>query len=170
MSQVNLKTELLLNAILTHLNQRFFVDPRDAAKTLYNAINNGERLPLMKFDLGESGEMICDLELEKSELVGKLNFGKFRRTLASMLHGIHQRLEAKESLSPLTSETGELLFNIPGILNIDDEINIMVCGFRPLAAGLYSVRLMYLDPKAYTDAAGVELSSIKKSREDENFA
>ncbi|GAA6138224.1 hypothetical protein NBRC116583_19710 [Arenicella sp. 4NH20-0111] len=161
MSQVNLKTDLLLNAILTHLNQRFFTDSRDAAKTLFNHIAQGERIPFMKFDLGESGEMVCELELETSEYIGRLNFGKFRRGLALMLQGIHQRLEAKESLNPLSSETGELLFNIPGILKTDDGVNIMVCGFRPLAAGLYSVRLMYLEPKAYTEAAGLDMTSME---------
>ncbi len=165
MSQVNIKPEVVLNAINTHLNQRFFVEPRDAAKALFNSLNEGNSEPIMKFELGDKGEVYCELELDSSEHVGKLNFGKFRKGLAMMMIGIHKRVEAQENLNPMASETGELMFNVPGILKSADALNIMVCSFRQRAPGLASVRLMYLDPNAYAKAAGVDLTTIEQNDE-----
>lgn len=166
MSQVNLKSEMVLEAIKANLNHQFFVESRDHAKSIFNQLIDGKRLPLMKFEMGEAGEVFCELELDDSEHIGKLNFGKFRKGLAMMLLGIHQRLEANESVNPMSSSTGELMFNIPGVLKSEDSVNIMVCSFRQLAPGLSSVRLMYLDPAAYAQAAGVTLDDIEQNDQD----
>ncbi len=166
MSQVNLKSEMVLEAIKTNLNHRFFVEPRDHAKALFNELSDGKRMPLMKFEMGKAGEVFCELELDGSEHVGKLNFGKFRKGLAMMLLGIHQRLTEHESINTMSSSTGELMFNIPGILKSQDSVNIMVCSFRQLAPGLSSVKLMYLDPIAYAQASGVKLDEIKQNDQD----
>jgi len=166
MSQVNLKPEVLLQAINANLNQQFFEENRDHSKSQFNALTNGNRLPFMKFDMGEKGEVLCELELDISEHVGKLNFGKFRRSLAMMMIGIHHRIEAKENLNPMRSDTGELMFNVPGILKSEDAVNILVCSFRQLAPGLSAVRLMYLDPAAYSEAAGVDLSKLERNDQD----
>lgn len=163
MSQVNIKPEVVLGAINANINHQFFVATRDKAKTLFNSLHEGKRLPLMKFDLGEKGEVLCELELDSTEHVGKLNFGKFRKALAVMMLGIQQRLETNESLNPLTSDSGELLFNIPGILKSAEDVNVLVCSFRQLAPGLSSVRLMYLNPHAYAEAAQIDLSTLERN-------
>lgn len=166
MSQVNLKSKVVLEAIKSNLNHQFFVESRDHAKSLFNTLSDGKSFPLMKFELGENGDVFCELELDSSEHIGKLNFGKFRKGLAMMLLGIHQRLEADEGINPMSSNSGELMFNIPGILKSEDNVNIMVCSFRQLAPGLASVRLMYLNPEAYAQAAGVDLNDIQQNDQD----
>lgn len=166
MSQVNLKSAVVLGAINANLNHQFFVESRAHAKSVFNSLNSGQKMPLMKFELGENGDVFCELELDTTEHVGKLNFSKFRKGLAMMMLGIHQRLEANEGVNPMSSGAGELMFNVPGILKSEDDVNIMVCSFRQLTAGLASVRLMYLDPVAYSEAAGVDLSSLKQNDQD----
>ncbi len=164
MSNVQLKPELILGAINSNLNLHFFLEPRDIAKTLFNDLADGKSAPFMKFEIGKKAEIHCNLELDASEYVGKLNYGKFRKSVALMMLSIQRMLEDKNDLSKIsmTNETGELLFNIPGILHADDQINILVCGFRQQAPGLACASLMYLEPEFYAQAAGLTLDDIKK--------
>lgn len=161
MSNVNLSSELILGAINANLNLQFFVEPRDIAKALFNDLVDGKRAPFMNFQVGKKGDIRCDLELDTSEHIGKLNYGKFRKSVALMMMNIKQRIENKEDLSPLTNETGEMLFNIPSLLESDGDINILVCSFRQLAPGLACVRLMYLEPTFYAQAANIEVDELK---------
>ena len=126
-------------------------------------------MPLMKLEMGDDDELLFELELDTTEYVGQLNFSKFRNILASMLVNVHHRLEAQESANPMRSDNGELMFNIPGVFNSEGTINIMVCSFRQLAPGLSLVRLMYLNPEAYAEAAGIDLNSIQQSDQPLEF-
>lgn len=151
-TEVSLNPKLLLSAVLDNLNLHFFTSTRDQAKQFYKLLNDEHPAPFMKIDMGDSGEVFCELSMDQSLYVGKLNYGKFRKNLAMMMHAIKQRIDAEAPLTAMTSNTGEILFNIPGIVKEDDQINIMVCSFRQLGAGLATVRLMFLDPDDYAAA------------------
>jgi len=150
---VSLNPKLLLNAVNDNLNRHFYAANRDSAKQLYKRISEGNVAPFMRIDLGEAGEVFCELSLDTSLYVGKINFGRFRKSLAMMMLGIKNRLEEDQKLHALGSEQGEIMFNIPGIVKEEEQINIMVCSFKSLGPGLASVRLMYLDPDHYASAA-----------------
>jgi hypothetical protein len=151
--QVSLQPKLLLAAVNENLNRHFYAESRDAAKNLYNTICDEASAPFMRIDTGESGEILCDLALDTSLYVGKLNFGKFRKALAMMMLGIKERIENDQPLNAMSSDSGEVLFNIPGIITEDNQMNVMVCSFKQMGPGLSTVRLMYLDPDRYTAAA-----------------
>jgi hypothetical protein len=151
--QVSLNPKLLLAAVNENLNRHFYADARDSSKALYKAIYEGTQVPFMRIDTGESGEVYCELCLDSSLYVGKLNFGKFRKALAMMMLGIKARTENDKPLNTLSSDSGEILFNIPGIVNEENQINVMVCSFKQMAPGLSNVKLMYLDPDKYAAAA-----------------
>lgn len=160
MNQVKLKPEVIVKASNTHLHHHFFVESRAYSKSLFNTLSDGKRVPLLVFELSNNSELNCDLELDSSEHIGHLNYGKFRKALEMMIVSLQHRLEANESLNPMNSETGELLFNIPGIVKHENTVNIMLCGFRQLAPGLSAVRLMYVNPNTYADAAGIDLKKL----------
>ena len=151
--EVSLNPKLLLAAVNENLNRHFYAESRDAAKSLYNAISEGAPAPFMRIDTGEAGEVFCELALDSTLYVGKLNFGKFRKALAMMLLGVKTSIENDKPLNAMNSDTGEILFNIPGIVREDDQMNVMVCSFKPMGPGLSTVRLMYLDPDKYAAAA-----------------
>ncbi len=151
--QVSLNPKLLLAAVNENLNRHFYADSRDSAKSLYNEISKGSSTPFMRIDTGEAGEVFCELSLDHTLYVGKLNFGKFRKALAMMMLGIKTRIESDQPLGAMSSDSGEIMFNIPGIVKEDDQMNVIVCSFRQLGPGLSSVRLMYLDPDKYAAAA-----------------
>ena len=150
--EVSLNPKLLLSAVLDNLNLHFFTRSRDQAKQFYNVLCDETPAPFMKIDTGESGDVYCELSMDKSLYVGKLNYGKFRKNLAAMMHAIKTRIDDDAQLTVMTSNTGEILFNIPGIVKEDNQVNIMVCSFRQLGPGLATVRLLFLDPVNYADA------------------
>ena len=147
--EVSLNPKLLLSAVLNNLDLHFFSNSRDQAKQLYKVLCEERPAPFMKIDMGDSGEVFCELSLDQSLYVGKLNYGKFRKNLAMMMQAIKQRIDEDSKLTAMTSKSGEILFNIPGIVREDDQINIMVCSFRQLGPGLSTVRLLFLDPEEY---------------------
>ncbi len=151
--EVSLPPKLLLAAINRNLDYHFFGESRDSAKQMFKAVMKGETCPFMKIDTGESGEVYCELSLDSSLYVGKLNFSKFRKSLAMTMVGIQERLDADAALNAMRSDQGEVLFNIPGIVkDKDGQFNILVVAFRHLGPGLSTVRLLFLDPKQYSQA------------------
>lgn len=158
--KVSLNPKRLLAAVNENLNRHFFAESRDSAKSLFKAISQGQPAPFMRIDTGEAGEVFCELALDSSLYVGKLNFGKFRKALAMMMLGIKTRIESDQPLNALSSESGEILFNIPGIVKEEDQINVMVVSFKQLGPGLSNVRLMYLDPEKYAAAAQPAVNTV----------
>jgi hypothetical protein len=152
--QVSIQPRALLSAINENLNRYFYADSRDSSKQLFKIIADGQSTPFMKINMGDSGEVYCELKLDTTLHVGKLNFSKFRRGLAAMMLGIHTRLEADEALNVMTSQNGDIMFNIPGVFQADDEdeTNILVCGMSQTGPGKAYISLMYLDPTQYVEA------------------
>jgi len=161
-----LKPEMVMNAININLNQQFFVENRDYSKNLFKSLFDGDRQPLMKFEMGESGDVVCHLELDKTEHVGKLNYGKFRKGLAMMMIGIQQRLESQTPFNTLASDAGEILFNVPGILKTEEDVNVLMCSFKQLAPGLSLIKLMYMNPENYAQAAGINFDDLAKNEDE----
>ena len=151
--QINLDPRKLLTAVVENLNGQFFADGRAETKRLYKSISSGEEVPFIRIDFGDSGEVLCNLDLDHSQYCGDLNYGKFRKCLAMMLQGITVKLRDNtgdlSDLNILQSDSGELLFNIPGMVNSDEGINVLVCGLRQQGPGLVTIRLMFLDPSQY---------------------
>lgn len=83
----------------------------------------------------------------------------FRKSIAIMMLAVKQQLDNKESVNMLSSSSGDVLFNVPGLVRSGDVINVMVSGFRQLSPGKALVRLMYLDPKHY-------IETVQRARED----
>jgi len=146
---INLDPSKLLTAISLNLDSQFYGASRDQSKRLYSDIAKGGQMPFIQLKTQDSGDINCHLQLDASQYTGKLSFSKFRKAMAVMLFEIRKRLEADQPLNILSSDHGDIMFNIPGILQNKDGINIMVCGTRQVEPGLMTVRLMFLDPIAY---------------------
>lgn len=160
---VDLDPRKLLNAFTQNLNHHFFAETRNVAKLLFKQLLDGEQVAFMHIQMEDGGEIHCTLSLDVSEYVGKINFGRFRQGLAMMMLGITKRLEAEQDITAMKSQSGEILFNIPGILNSEDGTNVIVCGLRQSAPGHITMRLMYLNPESYAEAA---IAGREKSLQD----
>ena len=147
--ETQLDPSQLLAALLENLNVQFFADKRADAKRLYQTINDGQQVPFMHIGFPDGAEISCDLALDHSQHVGKLSFSKFRTCLATMMQTLAIRIEEKQDFNILHSQQGDMLFNIPGVVETDGNINVLVSGLRQTAPGRATIRLVFLDPAQY---------------------
>jgi len=148
-TSVNLDPSQLLTAISLNLDSQFYAASRDHSKRLYSDIEGGETMPFLQLNTKRSGDINCNLQLDSTQYTGKLSFSKFRKAMAVMLLGIKTRIDENQPLNMLTSEQGDIMFNIPGVIQNKDGTNVMVCGLRQMQPGLMTIRLMFLDPVQY---------------------
>lgn len=147
--QISIPPRKLVSAILENLNIQFFADTRSDAKLLYQAIINNEQVPFMHMAVRSGGEVHCNLTLDCSCYLGKLNFGKFRQSLATMMLAMSNLLDTDQEPNILSSEKGDMLFNIPGVFETDGNTNVLICGLAQTAPGRADISLMFLDPSQY---------------------
>jgi len=150
--QVSLSPKVLLGAINKNLEHHFLNSSRESAKLLFQTILKGETSPFMRIDMGDAGEVHCELSLDEAAYVGKLNFGKFKKSVAVMTSDISQHLDTDTAINSINNDKGEIRFNIPGIVEESDgQRNVIIVSFRQLGAGLASVKLMFLAPDEYAN-------------------
>lgn len=147
-----LEPTILLGALITNLDHHFFTSDRTNAKKKFQSLHTGGSEPLLKLGFSDQSEIQCTLCLDYSEYNGKLNFTKFRNNLAAMMLAIKETLEQKRPLNQMHSETGEILFNIPGIVQSGKDTNVMVCGLQQIAAGKITFKVMFLNSSAYIES------------------
>ena len=146
--QIDLSPVELMTAVYNNLNRRFFETTRNDAKQLFMAISGGRAIPFMVIEVPDKGNINCILALDKSLFVGTLNFSVFKKALASHLQRIAEKLGKQEDLNMYTNEAnGDKLFNLPGLVEMGDTVNILVTGIEQGKAGSMTIRLMFLDPE-----------------------
>jgi len=146
--QIDLPPVELMTAVYNNLNKRFFETTRNDAKQLYVAISDGRGIPFMAIVVPEKGNINCSLALDQSQFVGKLNFSSFKKALASHLQRIAEKLGKQEDLNMYINEAnGDKIFNLPGLVETGDTVNILVTGIEQRKAGSMTIRLMFLDPE-----------------------
>ncbi|MBT8079053.1 MAG: hypothetical protein KJO31_10805 [Gammaproteobacteria bacterium] len=154
--EVQVQPRQLLAAAHQHLTNTFFRQDKTEAKRAFNDISAGRSIPFLEISSGDKGEVYCSLALDHSEYIGKLNFSAFRDVLGAHLQLIADKLKNDENLNIFTNEqTGDLLFNIPGIMQRDGTVNVLVTGIEQRKAGELTVKLMFLDPANFIDPARV---------------
>lgn len=151
--QINLDPNELLAAANENLNARFYASSRLESKQLYQQLVDGQSVPFMHIGTQDSGEVVTDLVLDHSEYVGAISFSRFRKGLAMLMLSIKHRLDKNLSMNPLFSETGEVLFNVPGVHEAEDGTNVLVAGLQQVGPGHAALKLMYLNPTEYIKAA-----------------
>lgn len=146
--QIDLPPTELLTAVYNNLNKRFFEATRNDAKQLYMAVRDGRGIPFMAIVIPDKGDINCSLALDQSQFVGKLNFALFRKALSSHLQRIAGKLSKQEGLNMYTNEAnGDKIFNLPGLVETGDAVNILVTCIEQRKAGSMTIRLMFLDPE-----------------------
>lgn len=149
-NELDISPDRILATIVQQLGSRFFEATKTEAKQVYNQLNSGKNIPLLKISSPDRGDVVGVLKLDSSEFVGKLNFSAFRNALASHLARASEKLDAGENLNIFTSEeTNAILFHIPGLVKTGDQFNILVTGVQQSKAGEIDVKLMFLNPANY---------------------
>jgi hypothetical protein len=139
----------LLTAIANNLQQRFMEAPRLDAKQLFIAIQGGREIPFMEINLpGMDTSVHCLLALDQTRYVGALNFSRFRHALHAHLARVAECLGDPEA-SPNTyvNAAGDsTLFNLPGVVEHEGQLNVLLTGLVQRRPGQVSLRLVFIDP------------------------
>ena len=148
-ASIDLDLTELLAAIHSNMNQRILQASKSVAEDLYVKLAAGKALPFMEISSPDLGDVSCDLALDHTQFVGKLNFSHFRNALALHMQQIAATLANKEDLSVFTSEeSDDIIFYLPGVIEDGGTMNVLVTGVEQRVDGKMTIRLMFLDPSS----------------------
>ena len=142
---------LLMSVNLLH---KAFIDAtRTTAKNVYKDISDGKAIHLTTVEMEDRSTVRFNLSLDQSEFQGKLNYGAFRASLATLIGNITQALRDKTQYPVFNAEgdDGTLIFGITAVTVEQERPNVMVLAAElnwPVGATM--LRLMYLDPQQFT--------------------
>lgn len=147
---VSLQPEQLLSLATQALYKCFFEAQRDQSRQIFKEVDKGKQSPLFNMKIANGQEIEGHLLLDKTEFVGKFNYSAFRSALGVMVKRIADKLEKKEDLNIFNSEeTGEILFHIPGFVESEGQLNVLVLGAVQQVPGVILLKLMFLDPTQF---------------------
>ena len=150
-ASVSLKPEQLLSISAQALYKTFFETARDQSKQIFKELEKGKTCSLYVMKIANGQEIQGKLSLDKTEFVGKINYSAFRAALEVMVKRIADKINKKEDLNIFTNEdNGEMVFHIPGFVENDGQVNILVLGVMQQAPGVIGQKLMFLDPTQFT--------------------
>ena len=152
MSNVSIELDTATFLTVIHNNyKRLFLDSSEIdAEEEYRKLMDDQTVPIIEISAPDQGEVTCDLALDHSQFLGTLNFSRFRNALIAHLSQIADTLKSEDELNVLTNEdTGDIVYYVPGIVEEDGTINVLVTGVEQRTAGELTVRLMFLDPQQF---------------------
>jgi hypothetical protein len=92
------------------------------------------------------------LELDRKEFRGQFNFPNFDISVRALLQKFETEVRKDKELKTLRTltnpDTGEVLFNIPSGLSIDDNINVLMMAVHPQSDCMV-VKLMFMEPEPF---------------------
>lgn len=139
------------------LHNYFFNVPKEKSRRLYKEIAAGESVGIATLTVGDNKEpgskepgskengIKLKLCLDQSEFKGHLTFHLFQGALGMMLRNIADKIQRKADLNIFTSsETGEILIHLPGLVEDRGHLNVLVMGIAPSKTGAL-IKLQFLD-------------------------
>ena len=92
------------------------------------------------------------LQLDRKEFRGQFNFPNFDVSVRALLQKFDTEARKDKELKTLQAltnqETGEVLFNLPSGLSIDDNINVLMMAVHPQNDCII-VKLMFMEPEPF---------------------
>lgn len=141
---------LMMSVNLLH---RAFVDaPRTEAKNAYREISEGRAVHLTTVKMEDGSTSRFGLKLDHGEYRGKLNYGAFRTSLATLIGNLGQALQDEREVNVFNAQDNPdtLLFGVTAVTVDDDTPNVMVLGAElGGSTGETLLSLMFLDPTQF---------------------
>lgn len=143
---------LLMSINLLH--KAFIESTRTQAKNAYREMASGKVIHLTSVQMEDKSTARFNLALDHSEFRGKLNYGAFRASLATLIGNITQNLREEQEVTVYNTDQDPttMIFGVTAVTVEDEEPNVMVLG-ADLAGEQAAVmlRLMYLDPAQFVE-------------------
>ncbi|MGB2533471.1 MAG: hypothetical protein ACPH95_06415, partial [Porticoccaceae bacterium] len=101
----------------------------------------------------KSGEVIpIKLQLDRKDFRGQFNFPNFDVSVRALLQKFDTEARKDKELKTLRTltnqETGEVLFNLPSGLSIDNNINVLMMAVHPQNDCII-VKLIFMEPEPF---------------------
>jgi len=134
------------------LHRQFIAAPRTEAKRVFREVAEGRVVQMTTVRMEDNSTVDFRLELDHSELDGKLNFGAFRASLAVLITNLSRSLEDKREVAVFNMQhrAQSVLFGVTGVTVEQEKPNVLVLGADTSGPpGNVLLRLMYLDHRQF---------------------
>ncbi len=147
--EIDINIVSLLNIAAGILQTGFLIDPRAHAKQKFKKLKQGNSIKVATLNMGQLKDAPLKLQLDYSEYKGPgFGFDIFIAALKSMLRHTETAFKEKKDLNMLTSQDqGEVvLAALPGIVQREQQINVMLMSFSFNQAPDIILKLMFVEP------------------------
>ena len=147
---VDLNLVELVNLAANLFDRLFIKAPKEKAKTTFKEMKQGKSLDIGTVTIQETLKPSLSLALDYTEFCGPgFNYDIFEASLKGILTQISQKFQAKADLNIMTSETGSVLVHLPGMTQLNEQLNVMVLAFELGDMKNITIKLMFLEPSQY---------------------
>ena len=150
---INIDPRRLFNLGANLIAAGFIKQNSTEAKKLFKELKQGEPVKGGQLKSEKSGEVIpIKLELDRKEFRGQFNFPNFDVSVRALLQKFETEVRKDKELKTLRTltnrDTGEVLFNIPSGLSIDNNINVLMMAVHPQNDCMV-VKLIFMEPEPF---------------------
>ena len=150
---LNIDPRRLFNLGANLIAAGFIKQNSTEAKKLFKELKQGDAIKGGQLKSEKSGEVIpIKLELDRKEFRGQFNFPNFDVSVRALLQKFETEVRKDKELKTLRTltnpDTGEVLFNIPSGLSIDDNINVLMMAVHPQSDCMV-VKLIFMEPEPF---------------------
>ena len=150
---LNIDPRRLFNLGANLIAAGFIKQNSTEAKKLFKELKQGDAIKGGQLKSEKSGEVIpIKLELDRKEFRGQFNFPNFDVSIRALLQKFETEVRKDKELKTLRTltnpDTGEVLFNIPSGLSIDDNINVLMMAVKP-ESDCIIVKLAFMEPEPF---------------------
>ncbi|MDA7826379.1 hypothetical protein N9R62_02255 [Porticoccaceae bacterium] len=149
----NIDPRKLFNIGVNLIVAGFIKQNSNDAKALFKQLKQGEPLKGGQLKSEKTGEVITlKLEIDRQEYRGKFNYPNFDVSVRALLQKFETEARKDKELKTLRTltnqETGEVLFNVPSGLQIDEHINVLMMSVHPQSDCML-VKLVFMEPEPF---------------------
>lgn len=143
-------TKHLLTALINLLHRTMVDANRTQAKKIFASLADKRVVGLVRLKLDSGNTLDTEVSLNSEEFVGDLKFGIFRNALSAWMANAIDVCKREGDLPILFNEQrNETLFNIPGAVVSDGQLNVMFMSIFQPAPGRLRMQLMFVDPRQF---------------------
>jgi hypothetical protein len=148
-----LDTKHLLTALINLLHRTIVDANRTQAKKIFASLVDKRVVGLVRLKMDSGNTLDTEVSLSAEEFVGDLKFGIFRNALSAwMANAIDVCKRDGELPIMFNEQRSETLFNIPGAVVSEGQLNVMFMSIFQPAPGRLRMKLMFVDPRQFKRA------------------
>lgn len=152
-NSINIDAKRLFNLGANLIAAGFMKQKPADAKKLFKELKQGDAIKGGQLKSEKTGAVIpIKLELQRKAYRGKFNYPNFEICIKALLQKFDTEVRKDKDLKELSTlsnpDNGEILFNLPSGVQIDEDINVLMMAVRPEKDSLI-VKLIFMEPEQF---------------------